>query len=982
MKSIAALILTVLLGMAMQAENLIQTENALTGTREWQLTNPATAGWPTVSNSVVPEIEGYASATSVNVNETITFFIDVRDGSPMYELEIYRLGWYGGRGGRKMTWSDAGIQTSIVTLPSQKQPIPYSVAGYIDCSSFWSPSYLLTIPGTWRSGVYLAKLTTTQLAKQSYIIFVVREDSRPSDMLFQSSVTTFQAYNPWGGMSAYPYPKTPTYPATVSFNRPYAANAFPWPIPAKASATATFVGADSTRQGDWIEAHGARRYGKDGYNVIRNNQNLPGFCTITTDGSQYEWANPDSLDDTRALRQVDSSGNVLNSRIGATWFGNPSFTVDINLTDGYQHRIAFYCLDWDCLGTPRTQKIEVYDASSDSLLDTCILPISPSTNFCNGVYLTWRVGGHVKFKFTTLTPYGNAVASGLFFDPTAVGYPNLAYGTGAGEFFTQINSAPGPGWEYNALRWLERQGYDVTYCTSIDTFTGTPLQKGIKTFLSVGHDEYWSPEMRANVEFARDHGVNLAFLSANACYWRIHFDSLSRLFSVDKNPNSQTYDLWRGPVINNPEISMIGVQFVMSPPFSSDIQLHDPLSIAPFDWAYGYTGLQQGSILPGLLGYEVDGEYNTYPAPNGEQFAPAPPPGRVTLTSSPVYDPYLHAPARAHSTIYTAASGASVFATGSMQWNWGLDDYGWQHQLAPDGPPRSHVNTAAQQMTHNILSLFTGSSTTKPVIFSNSDGATQGSWRGAYGAEGCMLASGTGSDFLSLPSAGWAKISIQSQTPLLWAGTSSDVRALQKPTPSTDRIAAAWSSPDTFTIDVTLLDGNSHPVGLYCIDWLGIGITQKIEVINADTGLIEDTRDFTVPANGAYLLWNLSGHHQLRITRTDNIPGSTAVVSGVFFGGAGTAQFAGADLLTQGNWISGTGVKVYGHQGYNIILDRESYPAYARVSTDADPYLWAYPDALADTGALRYVDPNSGSVLSNRIVADGTPDHISPWIST
>jgi hypothetical protein len=63
------------------------------------------------------------------------------------------------------------------------------------------------------------------------------------------------------------------------------------------------------------------------------------------------------------------------------------------------------------------------------------------------------------------------------------------------------------GWEYNMVRWLERNGYDVTYSTDIDTHSRPDFWKGHKAWLSVGHDEYWSDEMRRHVEAARDQGL-------------------------------------------------------------------------------------------------------------------------------------------------------------------------------------------------------------------------------------------------------------------------------------------------------------------------------------------------------------------------------------------------------------------------------------------------------------------------------------------
>src|SRR5579864_6593057 len=153
------------------AQNPIQVENGKTGTSEWKLSNPASRR----------EIEGFASATSVNRGGQITFFVNNRD--PSYTIEVFRTGWYGGLGGRR--------ETQPVTLPGIAQPIPTPdpTTGLAECK--WSGGYTLTVSNTadptdWVSGIYLAKLTGSS-GKQSYIIFVVRDDSRPSDLIYQST---------------------------------------------------------------------------------------------------------------------------------------------------------------------------------------------------------------------------------------------------------------------------------------------------------------------------------------------------------------------------------------------------------------------------------------------------------------------------------------------------------------------------------------------------------------------------------------------------------------------------------------------------------------------------------------------------------------------------------------------------------------------------------------------------------------------------
>ncbi|MEY4729847.1 MAG: hypothetical protein RL020_1005, partial [Pseudomonadota bacterium] len=146
---------------------------------------------------------------------------------PNYNIKFYRLGWYGGAGGRQVL--------ATGQLPGSQQQL----CSTIDTSTLlleckWTTSYTLAVPYNaaddtdWGSGYYLAKLTGSS-GKQSYIPFVVRDDNQSADFLMQAAVTTYQAYNNWGqetgtypGKSLYVFNSSAGIKARkVSFNRPY-----------------------------------------------------------------------------------------------------------------------------------------------------------------------------------------------------------------------------------------------------------------------------------------------------------------------------------------------------------------------------------------------------------------------------------------------------------------------------------------------------------------------------------------------------------------------------------------------------------------------------------------------------------------------------------------------------------------------------------------------------------------------------------------
>src|SRR5438874_1714696 len=94
-------------------------------------------------------------------------------------------------------------------------------------------------------------------------------------------------------------------------------------------------------------------------------------------------------------------------------------------------------------------------------------------------------------------------------------------GAGAGEFLGVTHASPPAGWEYPFVRWIEREGYDVAYTTSLDVHADPLILGKRKALLVVGHDEYGTRPMRDHVEAARDRGVNLGIFASNVSYWQV-----------------------------------------------------------------------------------------------------------------------------------------------------------------------------------------------------------------------------------------------------------------------------------------------------------------------------------------------------------------------------------------------------------------------------------------------------------------------------
>ncbi len=449
--------------------NEISCENSLPGTPQ--------SVWD-VEGSGDDSIQGFATEISVDGGEQIDFKVDTDASS--YLVTIYRTGYYGGDGARRIT-----TLTPSATLPQQQPECISDVeTGLYDCGN-WAVSASWTVPSAAVSGVYLARLSRPDNGDASLITFIVRDDDSDSDVVFQTSDTTWQAYNAYGGSSFYRGgPSGRAY--KLSYNRPML-----------------------TRDG-------------------------PG-------GRDFYFAN-----------------------------------------------------------------------------------------------------------------------------------------------------------EYPMVRFLERNGYDVSYLSGVDSDRDGDLLRNHGVFLSVGHDEYWSGPQRANVEAARDAGVHLQFLSGNEVYWKTRFEpsaapdnaphrtlvSYKETWDNAKSdPSSEWTGTWRDPRFaptsagaGRPENALTGTAYMVN---YSD----EPVTVSAAEGRYRLwrnTGLASmaGSttqLAPHTVGYESDEDLD-----NGGR-----PPGLVRLsTTTADVSEYLQdfgtrvAPGRTthHLTLYRAESGALVFGAGTVQWSWGLDE--------------------------------------------------------------------------------------------------------------------------------------------------------------------------------------------------------------------------------------------------------------------------------------------------------------------
>ncbi len=277
--------------------------------------------------------------------------------------------------------------------------------------------------------------------------------------------------------------------------------------------------------------------------------------------------------------------------------------------------------------------------------------------------------------------------------------------------------------EYPMVRWLEANGYNVSYFTGVDSDRRGAEILEHRVFLSVGHDEYWSGAQRINVESARNAGVHLAFFSGNIMFWKTRWENSIDVSStpfrtlvcykethanakIDPLPNVWT-GTWRDPRFSppadggRPENALIGTIFTVNGSQEDAIKVPEALGKFRF-WRNTTVATQSpnqiATVGPGTVGYEWDEDLN-----NG--FRPS---GLIRLSTNTVnVGGYLqdygstYGPGTAtHSlTLYRHSSGALVFSAGATRWSWGLDNEHDQSDASTIPPP----DTRMRQATVNLL---------------------------------------------------------------------------------------------------------------------------------------------------------------------------------------------------------------------------------------------------------------------------------------
>lgn len=795
--------------------------------------------------------------------------------------------------------------------------------------------------------------------------------------------------------------------------------------------SAAFVRLDTATQGNWKGVYGA-----DGYAVLGDSTSYPAYASVQTSGNSA-WTWDSAPTSPRALQRA------ATGRIASTWYAGSSYSIDINLVDGAAHQLSLYALDWD--GAGRAERIDVVNATTGALLDSRSL-----TGFSNGQYLVWRIQGHVRLDIVR-TAGANAVSSGLFFDAAPVTGQPVATLTGpaAGATYTApatvnltANASDTDGGSISRVDFYANGQLVGTDDSSPYGGTWSNVSPGSYNLTAVATDNSGLTGTSAAVTIQ----VNPAATPTTAAFVRsdtttqgnwvgaygvngyaVINDATSYPAYAAVTPSGHSAWTWDAApasarALRRAGSGRIAATWYAASSYSIDINLTDgaahQVAVYGLDWD-GVGRTQRIDVVNAATGAVLDsrtmtnfsgGQYlvwrlqghvrldvvRTGPANavlSGIFFDPVVVSGAPTATlTAPANGDGYTAPGTVNLAATAVASpGRSIFK---------VDFYAnGQHIGTDDSSPYGGTWLDVAAGTYDVTAVatddegLTGTSATAriqvtpPVAstsagFVRADTVTQGNWIGAFGADGYAVLG----DTTAYPS--YATVQTAGQSAWTWDTTPASVRALRRV--GGGRVAATWYAASSFSIDVNITDGATHQVALYLIDWDGAGRSERIDVVDATTGVVLDSRTIAGFSGGQYLVWNIAGHVALRVVKVN---GANAVVSGVFFDSAPLTPGAiqPSDLTVRvdaaGQMPAATNSASPVVVGSQLLLVDQTGRLYRWDGANSHPLLTpaTMPASITPTGqeALLNVAANAAGdtlyvVFTSSSLPSGIPQRLSP----
>ena len=656
-----------------------------------------------------------------------------------------------------------------------------------------------------------------------------------------------------------------------------------------ATPAASFVGTDATTCGNWQGS-----YGTDGYNVIGASASYPTYAQVTSIGaSSYVWST--STTSTSTLENPAGTG-----RIAAAWYGS-TFTVDVNLLDGQVHTLSLYLLDWGNGG--RSESIDVLNASTG-----VVLASTTAANFSGGEYVIFTVQGNVQLSFTDLQG-PNAVLNGLFFGsatPVAsfVSTDATTGGNWQGRYGTDGYNVIGASASYPTYAQVTPVGAS-SYVWSTSTTSTSALENpaGTGRIAAAWYGSTFTVDV--NLLDGQVHTLSLYLLDWGNGGRSESIDVLNAstgvvlasttaanfsggeyvIFTVQGNVQLSFTDL------QGPNAVLNGLFFGSAPAAASFVST-DTTTAGNWQGRYGTDGYNvigasasyptYAQVTPvGASSYVWSASSTSTSAltnPRGTGGISAAWYGSTFTVDVDLLDSQVHTLSLYLVDWFNGGRSERIdvlnAVTGTVLTTTTASDFGGGEYLTFIEQGNVQFRFTDLQGPNAVLSgLFFGSATPAANLVST-DTTTAGNWQGSYGSDGYNVIGAS----VSYPATPRSRRSVSA--PMSGQRPPPAPSALTNPS-GTGGISAAWyGSP--FTVDVDFLDNQVHTLSLYLVDWFNGGRSERIEVLNADTGAVLMTTTASDFGGGEYVTFTVQGDVQFRFT---DLQGPNAVLSGLFFGG-------------------------------------------------------------------------------------------------
>ena len=379
------------------------------------------------------------------------------------------------------------------------------------------------------------------------------------------------------------------------------------------------------------------------------------------------------LSGTAGVVQATRPASGTTGELDAGWKVTDQITIPSDAVSGY-YQAELRLLNGPEAGRSRTVPFLVRPAAT----------AAPSSVLVQAPVNTWQA--YNMWGGRSLYPHANSFDDPLLPPATRTQAHHVSFNR------PYANTYPPFAWESYLVRFLEREGYDLSYLTDVDVDRALAADPRAllehRLVISAGHAEYWTKLQRDGFDAARAESTNFAFMGSNNSYWQIRYENDRRTIVAYKE-NADREDPLRGTDVETtrfrdldrprPECELVGVQLIPGG-FATTPRDYTVAAPAGDPWFAG-TGLDPGEVLRSLVGYEWDALQEGCQVP------------QPTVL---FHYEGANGEADADAVRYLTPSGGRVFASGSLQFTWGLDSLG--ENALPDAGLQQFMRNAMRDL--------------------------------------------------------------------------------------------------------------------------------------------------------------------------------------------------------------------------------------------------------------------------------------------